>query len=120
MLTRQQRLLACAGLFGQLPIAVALQFGFLKCFALGGRQFRERLVYCLPEQRFQIRLLRRLRNAKQRLGQLILGKATLFFLAEIASQRQLTLFLALSVISFRAARNSQAAIFSTGCSTRIS
>lgn len=64
MLTRQQRLLACAGLFGQLPIAVALQFGFLECFALGGRQFRERLVYRLPEQRFQIRFLRRLRNVK--------------------------------------------------------
>jgi hypothetical protein len=61
-----------------------------------------------------------LRNAKQRFGQLILGKIALFLLAETARQRQLALFLALSVISLRAARNNQAAIFSTGCSTRMS
>lgn len=44
MLTREQRLFADAGLFGQLPVAIPLQFGFLKCLTLGGRQLRKRLV----------------------------------------------------------------------------
>lgn len=48
-----------------------------------------------------------MRNAKQRFGQLILGKIALFLLAEAARQRQLALFLALSVISLRAARNNR-------------
>lgn len=67
MFAREQRLLAGPALFSQLPVAVALQFGLLKDFALGGRQFGQRLIQRLPEQRFQILLFRRLRYAKQRL-----------------------------------------------------
>ena len=65
-------LLAGTALFSQRLIAVSLQFGLLKDLALGWRQFGQRLIQRLPQQRFQILLFRRLRYAKQRLCKLIL------------------------------------------------